>query len=182
MKRQLVSILLLASCFGALGAKINDEMRALQKEIESKVKIGTVYEKTISDSNDNETEQVSFHTYLTRKDDTKFSLRITIELTDKRGRGDVYFATLTVPHSTIDERTNPTGEESWEFEIPHGKLENPKITAYAIQSGIQRNGKFLPVFQELDGVDSAEEITGRKNTQSIDIECTQHTIWVKRLP
>jgi len=181
MKQQLLSILIFACCITAGQAETLDEIKALKKEIESKVKIGTINDKTLSDRNDNETEQIYFSTYLTRKCDTKFSLRVTVELTDKRGKGDVYFAALTQPQIIVNAITSPTGREDWAFEIPHGKMENPKITAYAIQSGIQRNGRFIPLFEELDDVDSAEEITERENTKKIEMECTGHTTWVKRL-
>jgi len=67
-----------------------------------------------------------------------------------------------------------TGEEDWEFEIPHGKMEKPKITAYAIQSGVMHNNKFLPITEDLDDVDSAEEITNRNNSKRLNMKCTKH--------
>jgi len=175
MKRQLLTALLCTACLTALGGEPSDEIQALKKELKNKVRIGTIVDETIAKDNGEKFEQIRFHTYRTRHCDAKFKLRVIVELTDNRGKGDPCYATLTLPHHGSGTRF--AGEEEWEFEVPHGKMEKPKITAYAIQSGVMHNKTFIPVAEELDDVDSAEEIIERENTQEIEMECAKHMSW-----
>lgn len=172
MKRQLISILFIACCITAFGIETSDEIKALKKELKNTVKIGTVQNNTIRDGNNEKTEQFLFYTNRDENCDKTFKMRVTIELTDDRGKGDVYYASLTQPHSGAGE--DFTGEERWAFEIPHGNMNKPKVTAYAIQSGVIHNKEFTPIAEDLDNVDRAEEITERENTQRIDMKCTYH--------
>ena len=172
MKRQLLTALLCTACLTAMGAEVSDEVKALKKELKNKMKIGSITDKTIEKDNGDEVEQIRFYTYRTHGCTANFVLQATIELTDNRGKGDSVYAILYRPHHKPD--IDFTGKEEWEFEIPHGGMKNPKITAYAIQSGIMHNKTFIPVAEELDDVDSADEIIERENTQEIEMECAKH--------
>jgi len=177
MKRQLLIFLFCSACLTAMGAETTDTIKALKKELRNKVKFGSILDETIEKDNGDEFEQIRFYTYRSHGYDAKFKLRITIEITDNRGKGDPAYATLTQSHHKAD--TDFTGQEEWEFEIPHGSMKKPKITAYVIQSGVMHNKSFIPIAEELDDVDSEEEIIGRENTRKIKMECTKQLSWYK---
>jgi len=141
----------------------------MKKDLRNKVKIGTVNDRTLRDDNDQKSEVLNFYTRRDENCDVKFRMRVVVELTDKQGQ--TYFAGLTEGHKGAGDLF--TGEEKWEFKIPHGELEKPKLTAYAIQSGFLHNGEFVPIAEDLDDVDSAEEIKDRTTTR-IDMKCTYH--------
>ena len=175
MKRQLIGFLLCAFCLTAISAEVSDEIKTLKKELKNKIKIGSITDETIEKNNEEKVEQIRFHTYRSLPSHVNFILRVTIELTDNRGKGDPCYVTLDFPHHKPD--TGFTGNEEWEFEIPHGKMKKPKITAYVIQSGIMHNGTFIPVAEEMDDVDSADEIIERENTREIKTGCPNRMAW-----
>ncbi len=177
MKRSLLSILIFICCIAAVQAETSDEIKALKKELRNKMKIGSVTDDTVEKSDGKMVEQIRFHTFRAHGCDAKLKLRIIVELTDNRGKGDPSYATLTRSHHKAD--TDFTGDEEWEFEIPHGSMKKPKITAYVIQSGVMHNKIFIPIAEDLDDVDSEEEIIGRENTRKIEMECAKHSSWYK---
>jgi hypothetical protein len=92
------------------------------------------------------------------KEDYKFRVRVTVELTDKK--------TKTIAHARFARERGGFGEEYtgvdvWRFLVPQGELKRPKVTAYAIQYGMLVDGEFVVLAEELDGVDAAEEIEER---------------------
>lgn len=168
MKHYILLLVFCLSCFAAFGAGMSeDEMNRLQKS----VKILSINEDTVRADDDSKSEAIKFSTYQDENDDAlNFRMRITVELTDKNKK--TYFAQMARGQGALHEEY--TGEDNWEFQIPHGDLERPKVTAYAIQYGVLCDGEFIPLAEEFDDVKSADEITAR-TTNRIDIKSTWHT-------
>jgi len=168
MKHYMLLAVFCLSCFASFGAGLSeDEMERFKKS----VKIISINEDTVRGDDDSKSEVIKFSTYQDENDDAlNFRMRITVELKDKSKK--TYFAQMARGQGALD--SEYTGEDNWEFKIPHGDLERPKISAYAIQYGILCEGEFIPVVEEFDDVDSAEEITVRTTTR-IDIQSTKHT-------
>ncbi len=146
------------SCFFAVGAEVSeDELERLERT----VKIGSVSDDTIENDADEELEQLKFYTYQNEDDEYNFRMRVTIELTDKSK--NTYFAQLIKSRGVVD--TEYTGEDNWDFRVPHGDLERPKVTAYVVQYGIQVDAKFIVLAEETDDVDTVEELTERSPTR-----------------
>ncbi|MBI9019993.1 MAG: hypothetical protein JEZ10_01890 [Verrucomicrobia bacterium] len=152
----------------AFGAGLSaDEVERLQQS----VKIGSVNSDTIRGDDDTKSEQIKFFTYQDENDDAlNFQMRITAELTDKSKK--TYFAQITRGQGELHE--DYTGEDNWRFQVPHGDLNRPKLTAYVIQYGVLCEGEFVPLAEAFDGADSADEITARSTTR-VDIKSTWHT-------
>ncbi len=168
MKRYILLLVFCLSCFAVFGAGLSeDEMEKLQK----RVKILSVNDETVRGDDDEKSEAIKFSTYQDEHDDAlNFRMRITVELTDRSKK--TYFAQMARAQGAVD--SEYTGEDNWEFQIPHGDLERPKLTAYSIQYGILYEGEFIVLVEETDDVDSADEITAR-NTERVDIKSTKHT-------
>lgn len=158
MKRCLMMIVLLASCSFLYGAELSAELAKLQKKLSNSVKIGTVNSDTIRNDNNEKIEVFKFHTYQDERDKgLNFRVRVTVEMTDKAG--NTCFAQLNREQGPLHEEY--TGEDDWEFQMSHGSMERPKVTAYAIQYGILEEGVFIPVVEKLSKVDSVDGITKR---------------------
>lgn len=175
MKKTLISLVLLAST--ALSAKIPEHLLEKKEHFEGRIKIGSVTDTTIKNDADEKVTVLKFYTCQDERDKLNYRMRVTIELTDKRGKGDSYFAQLS-----CKQRTPPihyTGESDWEFQLPHGNLEKPKLTAYAVQYGFLEEGVFVPVAEKFDDVDSADEITDRTSSRLNGLKCTKIFHWYR---
>lgn len=158
----------LPASLGKLAAPSAD-IEELKEELEDKVAIGSVEDNTVKNDAGEKMEVIRFYTNRDENCDTRFRMRVTVEIEDKEG--NTYFASLTEPHTGSGD--DFTGKEKWEFEIPHGDLKRPKLSAYAIQSGVRHNGTFIPIAEEMDDVDSEEEIRERSSNR-IDMKCSTH--------
>ncbi len=155
------------SCFVAVGAGISeDELERLERT----VKIGSVNDDTVENDADEEFEQLKFYTYQNEDDDYNFRMRVTMELTDRSK--NTYFAQLMKPRGVVS--AEYTGEDNWKFEVPHGDLERPKVTAYVVQYGIQLGSEFVVLAEETDDVDTVEELTERSPTRLEQKPAIQH--------
>jgi len=170
MKRCLIALILLACCFSASAKKLPEHLAKLPKELlekreqmEGRIKIGSVNDTTIENDDDEEISVLKFYTCQDERDNLNYRMRVTIELTDDRGKGDSYFAQLSCKQPSVP--LEYTGETTWEFHLPHGELKKVKMTAYAVQYGFFESGTFVPVSEKFDDVDSAEEITTRTTTR-----------------
>ncbi len=163
MKRYLMMVILAAGCLLSYGAERSDELVELQKKLAVSVKIGTVNSDTVRNDSNEKLEVFKFHTYQDERDKgLNFRVRVTVEMTDKSGSS--CFAQLNREQGPLHEEY--TGEDDWEFYIPHGSMERPKVTAYAIQYGILEDGSFIPVVEKLSKVDSVDEITKRTSCRA----------------
>lgn len=148
---------------------ISTDPVALKKELSGKVKITSINESTLRDKNE-KWEVFKFGTYQDEDSKLLYRVRVTIELTDKEGA--TYFAQLAREQGPV--HPDYTGEDRWEFHIPHNKLDRLKITAYAIQYGVFEEGVFVPVAEVFSKVKSAEEITARTK-ERIDVSKSTHS-------
>jgi len=171
MNRYIILLAFCLNCFTSFGAELSDEIVELKKSRKSKVKIGSVSDDTIRNDEDKKIEVLKFHTYQYEDDELTYRICVTVELTDNQD--DVYFAQLAREQGSVHK--DYTGEDSWEFQIAHGDLEKPKLTAYAIQYGFFTDGIFVPIAEEFDDVDRLEEITERATAGRIDMQITKHT-------
>ena len=169
MKRYVVSLCVVAAAFVSLGAELSKDLLKLQEDLSSRTKIGTVNDTTLRD-NDKKFEVLKCSTNQDpRKKDLNFRMRVTVELTDKAE--NTCWAQINREQGPVDKEY--TGEDVWEFRIPHGEMEKPKVTAYAVQYGILKDGEFIPVAEKFSKVDTVEEITS-KSANRIEFSQTLH--------
>ncbi len=177
MKYRLLTSLICLGCSLAFGADLSEELEDLKDDRDGQVRIGTVNDDTIRTDDDEKIEVLKFSTFQGQSDELTYRIRVTLELTDNRGKGDVYFAQLQreqgpIPIDSPDQVY--LGTDSWEFQIPHGELKKPKLTAYTIEYGFFKDGVFVPVAEEFKKVDSADEIKDRADHR-LDLQITKHT-------
>lgn len=154
MKYYTLLIIFCLSCFLAIGANLSEkELEKLQQS----VKLGRINTDTIRGEGRKKIEVIKLYTYQDEDDEFNFQMRVTVEVTDKSK--NTYSVQLVREQGEVD--TEYTGEDNWEFQIPHGDLEWPKLTAYAIEYGILHEGTFVSLTEKLDDVDSADEIKER---------------------
>ena len=153
MKWNVLTVVFLAGCFSVFAEISEDEMDRMKRF----VRIESVRDATERDDDRNKIEVLKFHTSQDEQDKEGFRMRVTVELTDKSK--DSYCAQLI----RYQGRVNPEykGQDRWEFHVPHGDLERPEITAYAIEYGVMDGETFVPVVSAFQDVDSVEELTGR---------------------
>ena len=171
MKRAVALLVLCCCCLSAMADGLSEDLAALKKDREKKVKIGGVKDDTIRNEADEKIESLKFYTNQYEDDDLTYRVRVTIELTDKEK--NIYYAQLQRGQGSLPD--DYTGEDTWEFQVPHGTLDKPKMSAYAIEYGFFKDGQFVPVVAEFDDVDSAEEITERATAGRADMQITEHT-------
>jgi hypothetical protein len=177
MKYLFSLLALLSVCIPLRGEELSPEALKLQEKLSKTVKIGTIAIDTLRDSDDRKIEVFKFHTYQDERDkNLTFRVRVTVEMTDKSGSS--CFAQLNREQGAVHDEY--TGEDDWEFQIPHGSMERPKVTAYAIQYGILEDGLFIPVVEKLDKVDSVDAITKRTACRA-EFTKTLHYYWYRNL-
>jgi len=159
MKRYMLLLVFCVSCLMAVGAEISkDDLERLERT----VKIGSISDDTLRGDDGEKSEILKFYTYQNEDDAYNFRMRVTLEITDKSK--NTYFASLNRERGAVD--VEYTGEDNWQFALPHGELEKPKLTAYAVQYGILNDGKFIVLAEEFDDVDTQEELTERTTTRA----------------
>jgi hypothetical protein len=170
-------VLLFAGALASSGEELSKELVTLKEKLSRSVKIGTINSDTIRDNDDKKIEVFKFHTYQDERDkNLNFRVRVTVEMTDKSGQA--CFAQINREQGSLHEEY--TGEDDWEFQIPHGEMDRPKVTAYVIQYGILEDGMFIPVAEKLSKTGSAEEITKRTPCRAEFVK-TVHYYWYRDL-
>jgi len=173
MKNCILLIVFCLSCFVAAGAELSEkELKKLAKS----VKISSVVDETIKGDDREKIEVVKIYTYQNRKDPNvnfNYRIRVAVELTDREK--NAYFARVERKQgSTHDDYI---GKDEWGIQIPHGGLERPKVTAYAIQYGILNEGEFVVLAEDYDDVDTLEELMDRTTTRLEEVKDIQHWFW-----
>lgn len=161
MKRwYMVMFVFLAGCFVAAGALTKDQIDDLKK----KVKIGSISDDTFKDDSGIRFEKLTFYTYQDEDsaDENTFYVKVTIELKGKKSK-DTYFAQFARTQGAVD--SEYTGEDNWQFVVAAGDLERPKVTAYVVQYGVIEDKKFIVLAEEMDKVDSLDELMKRSPTR-----------------
>lgn len=170
MKTKWLLIALIAALTTAWSDELPEDLEELKEDRENEVKIGGVSDDTVRNEADEELEEIKFYTYQNEDDPLTYRIRVTLELTDEND--EIYFAQLQVGQGTL--RLEYNGEDRWAFQVPHGDLPDPEISAYAIQYGFLKDGTFVIVDEEMDDTDSPEEIIERATGGRVDIFCSKH--------
>ena len=155
MNRYLLLLAFCASCFVVGAAELSeDELEKLQDS----VKISAVSDDTVRGDDGEKSEVIKFRTLQREDDEYKFRVQVVAELTDKKK--NTYYTQMARLQGETD--MEYTGESGWKFILPQGTLEKPKLTAFVIQYGIlQDDGEFLVLAEEMDDVDTKEELIER---------------------
>lgn len=133
------------------------DVEATVKTLKKELSMGSIVKTDIRDKKDQKCERIKLTTE--QNEDSPFmgAMRFTVEMTDKAG--------VTVYGQKVQaQKKHPAeyeGRDEWTFDIPHGTLDKPKITAYALEYGWETNKVFTPVIQEFYKAESAEEILAR---------------------
>jgi hypothetical protein len=156
-----VLMVVLAGCFAAAGALTEDEIEDLKR----KIKIGSIHDYTVEDSDDTKYELLKFYTYQDEDsvDEYTFYMRVTVELTEKESQVR-YFAQFARTLGEVD--SEYTGEDNWLFVVAHGDLIKPKLSAFVIQYGVlvEKEGDkmdFIILAEKMDDVRSLRELMSR---------------------
>jgi len=177
MKRLLSILILFSIFFSATAADLPDDLKELQKEYKGQIKIWGVNDDDFEDEDDNEFFVLTFQSCQDeRKPDLNYLMRVTVQLTDKKTGSTVFAQTKKKPRPVpLDGKyANST---KWGFQVPFGEMKKPKLTAYAIEFGIMKDGTFVPVGFEYDEVESAEQImTGEGTEVKMKNTLSQHQI------
>lgn len=175
MKRCVVSLCVVAASLISFGAELSDDLIKLKEDLSARTKIGTVNSDTLRGDGGKKSEVFKFGTYQDeRKRDFNFRMRVTVQMTDKTE--NTCYAQINREQGPVD--LEYTGEDNWEFHIPHGEMDKPKVTAYAIQYGILQDGIFVPIVEKLENVDSVEQITA-KSACRVEFAKTLHYYWYR---
>jgi len=179
MKRYLLLVVFCLSCFVAIGAELSEKDL---KRLRTRVKISSVDDLTIKNEDREKVEVVKIYTYQEKGDPNKkdtYRIRVAVELTDKEK--NTYFARAERAQGKVCERgsqiTDYLGRDDWEMHIPHGNMDRPKVTAYAIQYGILNEGEFIVLAEDYDDVDSMEELMERTTTRLENVKTIDHYFW-----
>ncbi len=157
LKRMALPILFFSSCLMAIGELDRDELRRLED-----VEIAGVRIDTMRDDDRKKIAVVEVNTFQNEDDDMEgFRIRIVVELTDKNKNSYLADFTGNRPGGLDSEYT---GEDYWKMYLPHGDLERPNVTGYAIQYGFMDDETFLILAEDYKGVETVEELTARTST------------------
>lgn len=150
-------LIVCVGCFSVSAEKISDEEI---ERLKGTVNIGGVNDSTEEGEGDQELEVLSFWTtqYLGDELEYQFRAKVVAEVTDKKAK-KTYLAKMATMQGEVD--TEYTGEDNWKLMIPYDGMEKPKITAYVIQYGVLSGREFIVLTEEMDDVDSLEELEAR---------------------
>lgn len=175
MKHCLAALLFCATCLTSFGAEPAGDTAELINRLQKRVKVGTVSDSTTKNDAGEKLTVLKFHTYQDERDSQyDFRIRVTVELTDKEEK--IYAGQLLSPQGGVPKEY--TGEDDWEFQISHGELDRPKMTAYAIEYGIFQQKTFIPVAAELKKAESADKIMKRSSGR-VPVKRTHHSVWFR---
>lgn len=147
----------LAAVFLAAGIRAEEDMEALIDKLKGHISLGSVSKTDFRDPNDQKFEQVKLTTEQDEDDPFMGTLRFTVELTDRDG--EVRWGQILLKQAKRPAEYE--GRDEWTFNFPHGDLNRPAISAYALEYGWEANKVFTPVRQEFYKCESADEITAR---------------------
>lgn len=164
--KYLFSILILfTALFSATAAELPDNLQKLQEELGDKLKIISVDDDDFKDDDDNKffvLKVVSSQDE--RATDLTPLMRVTVQLLDRKSKTTV-FAQAEKKSRPLPGNNRYGGSTRWEFHVPFGDMKRPKLTAYAVEFGVNEGGTFVAGASEYDKVDSADEIMDGKGTK-----------------
>jgi len=171
--KTILSILILFSIFLSTTAdELPSYLTELAEEYENRMKVWAVTDDDFEDDNDNEFTVIKFQTCQDERDEGKeeYQVRVTVQLTDKKTKTIVY-AQATEKPTRLPSNDTYADHTAWEFRIPFGSQQKPKLTACVIEFGFIKDKYFVPVNADYDKVDSAEEIMTGEGSK-VDMKCT----------
>jgi hypothetical protein len=154
-----VSAVAVTGLFAQETTDVEEKIKLLKKQIS----LGAVVKSDFRDAKDQKWERVKVSTEQDQDSPFMGTMRFTVELTDRAEQ-------TTCGQVLKLQGKHPSGydgKDEWTFEIPHGTMEKPKITAYSLEYGWETNKVFTPVRQVFYKAESADEIMERnKNPKS----------------
>jgi hypothetical protein len=162
-----ICIVLAAGLF----AQETPDTEAMQKALKKELDMGSVVKSDFRDDTDQKFERIKLTTEQDEDGSFMGTMRFTVELTDKAGEtrwGQILRKQAKRP-------AEYDGKDEWTFEFPHGELDKPKMTAYALEYGWETDKVFTPVVQEFYKVESADEITARNKDPKQKLKITAKT-------
>lgn len=128
-------------------------------ELEGSLRIVAVNDDTVEKDDVEYIElKVSTNQKVKYSEDYTFYMRITVELTDKK-TSTVCYTQFARERGEVD--VEYTGEDEWQFLVSKGDLKRPKVTGFVVQYGVIIDKKFTVLAEEMDDVDTLEELTTR---------------------
>jgi hypothetical protein len=135
------------------------DIEAQVKKLKKQLSMGSVVKNDFRDEKDQKWERIKVTTEQEKDSPFMGAMRFTVEMTDKEGK--------TICGQKVQPQAKHpaeyAGRDEWTFDFPHGDLDKPKITAYALEYGWETNKVFTPVIQEFNKSESAGEILARNN-------------------
>lgn len=152
-------------------AQETPDTETLIKQLKKHLSLGSVVRTDFRDEKDQKFERIKATTE--QDEDSPFmgTIRFTFEMTDKAGQTRWGQITRIQAKHPVEY----DGKDEWTFEFPHGELDRPKITAYALEYGWETNKVFTPVVQKFDNAESADEITERNKDSKNKLKITVKT-------
>ena len=157
-----LTVALFCSFISVTADELPEYLQELKEDYENKIKVWAIDDDDFEDDDEKEWFILKFCTSQDDNDKSvqlSYRLRITVQLTDKKTDTVVFSQIEWDKIKIIGDMVGYTGRTDWQFWIPFGEMKKPKLTAYVIEFGLKRDGYFVPVAVECDGVESAEEIT-----------------------
>jgi len=172
MKRILSALIFLSITFSVTAEELPDYLQDMKEKYEGRMKVWDIKDDDVEDKNGNDVFVLKFESRQDKRDrDLNYLMRVTVQLTDKRTKAVVYAQTRKKPSSkpSLDWYADHT---EWEFQIPFGQLQKPKLTAYVIEFGFMKDSRFVPVAVDCDDVETPEEIMEGGGTK-VAMKCTR---------
>lgn len=158
MKTARFILILLTLGLCAAAAEVSEEVEKLQNEYKGRMKVWAVEEDEYEAPNGKEFLVLKFESRQDIRDtDLNYEMHVTVQLTDKKTKTVTFAKAVDVP-GAITDINRYADHTAWEYRIPFGNMQKPKLTAYAIEFGFLKEGEFIPIAAEYDKVESAEEI------------------------
>jgi hypothetical protein len=160
MKCRVLTVLFFAGLFLLANGELTKQQKTWLKDLE----ISGVRVATIRDEDRNKIELLEITTAQSPNEDnieSGFRIHIVVEISDSKK--NKYIADFT-GNRPEDLDVEYTGEDYWNFYLPHGELDHPKVEAYAIQYGYMDGETFVVFAENYKRCKTMEELTRRTTT------------------
>lgn len=160
MKGLLELLIIFVAFFSVTAEEIPEYLLDMADEYGDNTRLFSINDDDVEDENGNDFFVLKFCTF---QDDTHekpfgYTLRVTVQLTDRKTQTVVFDQIEeNIPQRKIGKMTYYEGH-AWEYQIPFGEMKRPKLSAYAIEFGFEKDGHFVILAADYDKVDSADEI------------------------
>lgn len=171
MKCLFFTLVLFATFLSATAAELPVYLTEMAEKYSNGMKVWAIEDDDMEDEDENEFFVLQFESRQDKRDnDLNYQMRVTVQLTDKKTKTVVYAQTTHNPRPVSEEWY--ADHTAWEFQIPFGQLEKPKMTACVIEFGFMKDTYFVPVAMDCDNADTPEEILEGGGTK-VNMKCTE---------